>query len=602
MSGQVHGGKGKQRQGRGTAITRQGRSKIALAAALVATVTLPALGSAQAASAPTTTIELAPPDPTNDATPTFEFSSSFRHATFECAMDNTSAPATCTSPHETAPLGDGRHTLFVRALDAQSTPGEWASHSFTIDTVEPTVTIGSAPAGSTNDTTPEFVFSANEAATFDCALDGAALAGCSSPFGAAALSDGPHSFNVRATDTAGNQGQIATWSFAVDTVAPTATIDGGPNDPTPTAKATPTFLFSSVDATATFECALDGGSFAACSSPYTTAPLADGPHHIEVRAVDPAGNRGPAATRYFTVAADRTAPETVLVTFPPAQTPERTPVFEFVASEANATFECSLDGGAFAACTSPWTSQYLSLGPHRLEVRALDAFGNRDPTPALAEFTVTDLAPTPAPRPNVDAGVRALALIVVTDLDRAARRVGTSEMRTILRRGGLKTAGMRALVPGTLTITASAPVRRSSKAVLKGSTRFGAPGTAPIVLKPTPTGRAMMTRYATVPLLINARFKTADGLTLSANRAAELVRDYLTPAEAKRAVAGRLARLEGKPVDRLSVDVLGRCASNCLKVQARWLAKHRLWSASGRVRQVKGRLLARIGTVVSARH
>ena len=575
---------------------------IGLAAALVATATLPALGSAQVATGPATTIDLTPSDPTNDATPTFEFSSSFPHATFECAVDNFDAPATCTSPHETALLGDGQHTLFVRSLDAKSTPGEWASDSFTIDTVEPIVTIGSAPAASTNDTTPEFVFSVNEGATFDCALDGASLAGCSSPLEATALSDGPHSFSVRATDTAGNQGQIVTWSFAVDTMAPTATIDGGPSDPTPTAKTTPTFLFSSVDATATFECALDGGSFAACGSPYTTGPLADGPHRIEVRAVDPAGNQGAAATRNFTVSGDRTAPETVLVTFPPAQTPERTPVFEFVASEANATFECSLDGGVFAACTSPWTSQYLSLGPHRLEVRALDAFDNRDPTPALAEFTVTDPSLAPAPTPTVDAGVRALALSVVTNLNRAARRVVTTEMRMILRRGGVRATGLRALVPGTLTITASAPVRGSSKAVLKGSTSFGAPGTAPIVLKSTPTGRTMMTRYATVPLLINARFKTADGLTLSANTAAELVRDYLTSAEAKRAVAGRLARLEGKPVDRLSVDVVRRCASNCLRVQARWLAKHRLWSASGRARQVKGRLLARIGTIVSARH
>jgi hypothetical protein len=473
---------------------------------------LPVLGSAQAATGPRTTIDLTSPDPTNDATPTFQFSSSFPQATFECAMDNTDAPATCTSPYETAPLGDGQHTLFVRALDAQSTPGEWAFQSFTIDTVEPTVTIASAPAASTNDTTPVFVFSVNEAGTFDCALDGATLPSCSSPFEAPALSDGPHSFSVRATDTAGNQGQIVAWSFAVDTIAPSATIDGGPDDPTPTAKTAPIFLFSSVDATATFECAIDGGSFAACSSPYTTGPLADGPHRIQVRAVDSAGNRGAAATRNFTVS-----------------------------------------------------------------------------------------APAPAPKPNVDAGVRALALSVVTNLNRAARWVGTTEMRTILRRGGVRATGLRALVPGTLTITASAPVRGSSKAVLKGSTSFGAPGTAPIVLKTTPTGRMMMTRYATVPLLISARFKTADGLALSANRAAELVRDYLTPAEAKRAVARRLARLEGKPVDRLSVDVVRRCASNCLKVQARWLAKHRLWSASGRARQVKGHLLARIGTVVSAR-
>ena len=175
-------------------------------------------------------------------------------------------------------------------------------------------------------------------------------------------------------------------------------------------------------------------------------------------------------------------------------------------------------------------------------------------------------------------------------------------MRTILRRGGVTVKGMNALVPGKLVLRASAPAPGSTKTVMAGSHSFPSAGTAPIVLKPTRAGRVMMTRYATIPLLLKARFTTADGLALSANREAQLVRDYLTRAEARRAVARKLARIEGGAVTKLAVETVRRCGSNCLKVHANWVSNQRRWTAAGRARQVKGRLLARLGAVVSARH
>jgi hypothetical protein len=387
---------------------------------------------------------------------------------------------------------------------------------------------------------------------------------------------------------------------------PPTTFQSGPEDPTPTNNPTPTFTFSSTDPLATFECAVDSSEPASCASPYTTAVLADGAYTLSVRAVDALSNPGDWANRSFTV--DTTGPETVIVTAPPAQTTERTFRIEFVSLEANVTFECSVDGGGFVPCSSPWTTPSLALGPHRVEVRALDALGNPDSSPALAEFTVAAPPPPPSPPPpppavlNVDAGVKELAGSLVADLDRAARTLATTEMRTILRRGGVTVRRMSALVPGTLTIRASAPARGSTKTVLTGRHSFATAATAPLVLKPTRAGRAMMTRFATIPLLVRARFITADGLSLSANREAQLVRDYLTAAEAKRAVARRLAGLEGARVKSLAVEVMRRCASNCLRVQASWIAKQRRWTAAGRARQVEGRLLARLGAIVSARH
>ena len=54
----------------------------------------------------------------------------------------------------------------------------------------------------------------------------------------------------------------------------------------------------------------------------------------------------------------------------------------FYSTEAGSTFQCRLDSGHFAPCSSPYRKR-LALGMHRFEVRATDAAGNTDPTPAL---------------------------------------------------------------------------------------------------------------------------------------------------------------------------------------------------------------------------
>ena len=82
----------------------------------------------------------------------------------------------------------------------------------------------------------------------------------------------------------------------------TTTITGGSNGVTN--DPTPTFTFYSSNGGSSFRCKLDGGSYAPCTSPKTTAHLADGSHTFYVRSnTDPT----PAA-RTFTV---RTASVTV---------------------------------------------------------------------------------------------------------------------------------------------------------------------------------------------------------------------------------------------------------------------------------------------------
>ena len=62
--------------------------------------------------------------------------------------------------------------------------------------------------------------------------------------------------------------------------------------------------------------------------------------------------------------------------------------YTFSTSEPNYTFECSLDGDAFASCSSPKSYTGLSEGSHTFSVKATDAAGNTDATPASRSWTV----------------------------------------------------------------------------------------------------------------------------------------------------------------------------------------------------------------------
>jgi hypothetical protein len=76
------------------------------------------------------------------------------------------------------------------------------------------------------------------------------------------------------------------------------------------------------------------------------------------------------------------SPETTKLSGPSGTTNSPTAHFKFSSPSPEATFECNLDGGAYYECSSPENINLLSEGRHIFIVRAIDAEGTVDPSPA----------------------------------------------------------------------------------------------------------------------------------------------------------------------------------------------------------------------------
>ncbi len=337
---------------------------------------------------PQTTIATRPPSLSNSDAAAFEFAAD-EPATFECRIDGADWE-TCESPLSLADLTDGDHDFEVRATDdfgnVDATPETW---SWKVDTVAPVIIDLDGPPPATIDPDAVLTFDANEPATFECQLNDSAWTDCNSrTVTYAGLPDDSYTFNVRATDLAGNLSEIASRSWVLGTDPPETVIDSGPDALVNTSDAT--VSFSSPDAGVTYECRLGTGAFAPCTSPRAFNGLGDDSYTFDVRAVNAGGLADPTpASVTWTV--DTTAPTVAIDSGPSGTVGVGPATFTFSPSEAAALF-CSLDGGEFAACTSPRYLGILTGTSHTFSVYATDPAGNTGPTVSQT-WTVDEVAP-----------------------------------------------------------------------------------------------------------------------------------------------------------------------------------------------------------------
>ena len=277
----------------------------------------------------------------------------------------------------------------------------------------PTTTIDSGPADGSfvaSGASATFTFSASGGAgapfTFSCQLDGSTPVACDSgSFPTGALSEGPHTFTVTASDSvaaADPTPPSRTWT--VDTTNPTVNITSPAANGTFSASASPSFTFSANDANLdTVQCSVDGGGFSNCTSPFSPSALGDGSHTLQVQVTDKAGNSA-SASRSLTV--DTTDP-TASITSGPANgsyAASASPSFGFTASDSNLdTVQCKVDGGGFSNCTSPFAPGPLNDGSHTVVLQATDNAGNQ------ASDSRTWTVDTTPPSVNITSGPAANA-------------------------------------------------------------------------------------------------------------------------------------------------------------------------------------------------
>jgi MYXO-CTERM domain-containing protein len=298
---------------------------------------------------------------------------------------------TFTSPA----LTDGAHTVRATATDAAgNTSPASAPRTFTVDTEPPDTSIVSGPTGTVSSSSATFDFASTEAnVTYECSLDGAAFTACTDPDTFTGLADGEHTLRVRARDAAGRVDPTpASRTWTVDTTAPAAPIVTSPSNG---AQVGGTPIFSgTAEPGSTITILVDGAVVGTTTAnpdgnwTFTpTTPLAEGPHTVTVTATDPAGNTSPPSTA-ITVTVDTTVPDTFIDSGPEGTVSETSATFDFSSTEESVVYECSLDGAAFTLCSDPVTFTGLAEGEHTLRVRARDAAGNVDATPASRTWTV----------------------------------------------------------------------------------------------------------------------------------------------------------------------------------------------------------------------
>jgi hypothetical protein len=290
--------------------------------------------------------------PTNDSTPTF--SGSGETASGEASTDASTVTVTVYSGSSTsgsvvatgtpslsgsswsytpAALADGTYTVQATQSDQAGNVGQSAARTFTVDTTAPSVSLDTVSTP-TNNTTPTFTGSGGTASGDSTTVtvtiySGSSTSGSVVATGTPSLSGGLWSwsftsghlkdgstYTVQASqhDQAGNVGESSARTFAVDTTAPSVSLN---SIGTPTNNATPTFsgaggTASGDSATVTvtiYSGSSTSGSVVASATPTiggggwsdSAAHLNDGTYTVQATQSDQAGNVGRSVARTFTL-------------------------------------------------------------------------------------------------------------------------------------------------------------------------------------------------------------------------------------------------------------------------------------------------------------
>jgi len=279
-----------------------------------------------------TRIDSYPPDPTNSTSATFTFSANKNGCEFSYQLDGSGWSEYSTSTSKSyIDLIEGSHTFEVRAKDrAGSVDPTPATYTWRIDITAPDTSIDSYPPDPTDNTSATFTFSANESGCeFSYRLDGGGWSGygTSTSKSYIGLSEGSHTFEVKAKDKAGNEDPTPpSYTWVIDKTAPVAPVVNSPTHPNQNqwyANNDPSFNWSASDISG-----ISGYSYefdqnpstipddtsegTATSKDYTDVP--DGTWYFHVKAQNGVGLWGD--TAHYRINIDTSAPGAPVVNSP----------------------------------------------------------------------------------------------------------------------------------------------------------------------------------------------------------------------------------------------------------------------------------------------
>jgi hypothetical protein len=312
----------------------------------------------------------------------------------------------------TSVLADSSTTFWARASDLAGNSSGCSATSATYvedSTVAAPILLSSTPPSPNQNTAPLINGTAEVGATValyknnTCTGshdDGIAVGG-SFAIAVTVSNNSTTTFWGKATDLAANVSSCSGTSvtYNADNNPPSVSLNTFPSNPTALTSANFTFTATDSGANASgiasVQCRLDSPTWGACASNSSfTAVVGAGSHTFAVRATDNAANTGNETSYAWNVTAgDVTPPDTSIASNPGDPSGSSSASFTFTGADdvtavGSLTFECKLDAGSFAACISAQSYSSLGEGPHIFSVRAKDAAGNVDASPASFAWTI----------------------------------------------------------------------------------------------------------------------------------------------------------------------------------------------------------------------
>jgi hypothetical protein len=377
-----------------------------------------------------------PPSPANNNDPmvsgSAENGSTVRlykaDTTSDCSAANlltTDSAALFASPGFGVSVPDDSTTTFrATATDSAGNTSDCSSSSvvYQEDSTRPQrpSVLASSPPSPANDTTPRILGTAESLSTVRLYTDAActppvAGTGTAAAFASPGIqvSVSPNTsttFYATATDQAGNVSDCSTSSFTYvdDSTLPTVPAITATNPASPSTSTTPRVIGAAglntaqVDVFTRANCA--GGAATGSRGQFVGSGIqvsvgANQRTLLSARARNANGTSACSTSFAYTNLPPGTVPppqtsagappETLITKGPKKKTRKRRPKFKFTSSEPGSTFLCKLDRKKFKPCSSPYRPpKKLKPGKHKLKVKAVDAAGNADGTPAVRKFKV----------------------------------------------------------------------------------------------------------------------------------------------------------------------------------------------------------------------